>query len=199
MKNYSLRNEKIKYIQAIATSLGDHLTEVFENGYEQGYADGDSEQEYEDIKQACYEAGLNDAWELVKRIESVPRDGGLTNKQIGEVFGECWSAASLYRQFSALEALDLYKRWEEKHKAQEIKVGDIVDVKYRDQNMFSESYKAVVIGIDTDKGLWVTDEHGASFVINPGRYIGDEAYITVTPTGRHIDMFKILKEVRGEA
>lgn len=196
MKNYSLRNEKIKYIQAIATSLEDHLTEVFENGYEQGYADGDSEQEYEDIKQACYENGLNDAWELVKRIESVPRDGGLTNKQIGEVFGECWSAASLYRQFSALEALDLYKRWEEKHKAQEIKVGDIVTV-YDTQN--KDSYQALVTDIDADRGLWIIEDGGASTVIEPNTYIGDDVERIITPTGRSVDMDKILKQVRGEA
>jgi rubrerythrin len=40
VKDYSLRNEKSRYIRALATSLHEHITELFDNGYDQGYEDG---------------------------------------------------------------------------------------------------------------------------------------------------------------
>ena len=117
MKDYSLRNDIIKKIHALATSIGEHMTELFENGYDQGYEDGKADTPFTDTKEAekkAYKRGLNDAWKLVKRIESTPEDGGLTNKQIVEVFGQYWSSFELYRAFSVEEAMDLMKAYEDK-------------------------------------------------------------------------------------
>lgn len=105
------------------------LIKAYHGGYEDGYKNGKSVVSIPEIAkrdiETAYDKGLNDAWELVKRIESTPEDGGLTNEQIAEVFGQYWSSFELYNSFSAEEALDLYKRWEDKQKQDaEIKVGD---------------------------------------------------------------------------
>ena len=72
MKDYSLMNDKIKLIHVTATSLGEHITELFENGYEQGYADAKSELGQKAIDLAheesdrAYQQGLDDAREEAK-------------------------------------------------------------------------------------------------------------------------------------
>lgn len=71
MKDYSLRNEKIKLIHALATSIGEHMTELFENGYDQGYEDGKAATPFTDTEEAektAYEQGLNDAINYIKEI-----------------------------------------------------------------------------------------------------------------------------------
>lgn len=102
--------------------------------YDKGYKDGTKEKlanamiyDHEEAEKKAYDKGLSDAWDLVKRIESTPEDGGLTNKQIVEVFGQYWSSFELYRAFSVEEAMDLMKAYEDKQKQDaEIKVGDEV-------------------------------------------------------------------------
>ena len=39
-KDYSLRNENIKWINALSKTVGEHMTELFECGYNQGFDDG---------------------------------------------------------------------------------------------------------------------------------------------------------------
>lgn len=91
--------------------------QAYQNGYIYGYENGKAETLFTDTEEAekkAYNRGLNDAWKLVKRIESTPEDGGLTNKQIVEVFGQYWSSFELYRAFSVEEAMDLMKAYEDK-------------------------------------------------------------------------------------
>lgn len=84
------------------------------------------------ITESEYRRGLEDAWSAVSRIESYPSNGGLTNSQIAEVFGECFSADELYNKFSAEEAMDLLNRWEKKQKADpDIKVGDVLKSSFK--------------------------------------------------------------------
>ena len=106
----------------------DNMNEqAYKQGYKQGYVygkqdgyeDGKADTPFTDTEEAekkAYDRGLNDAWELVKRIESTPEDGGLTNKQILEVFGQYWSSFELYGAFSVEEAMNLMKAYEDKQK-----------------------------------------------------------------------------------
>lgn len=116
--------------------------------YDKGYKDGKADTPFTDTEEAekkAYNKGLNDAWELVKRIESTPEDGGLTNKQIVEVFGQYWSSFELYRMFSPGEAMNLMKAYEDKQKQDaEIKVGDEI--------VYSDGIKGVVVGISNTVG-----------------------------------------------
>lgn len=135
----------------------------------------------------AYDKGLNEAWELVKRIESTPEDGGLMNEQIAEVFGQYWSSFELYNSFSAEEALDLYKRWEDKQKQDaEIKVGDEVYLSDENHtrvvtNIFEDSEGVMAVQL-SENGRWVADPI-------------EELH----KTGRHFDAIaEVLAELRGK-
>lgn len=161
-----------------------------EKAYLKGYEDGknaimnESEKiTTKDISDA-YNKGLADVWKLVKHIESVPERGGLTNEQIAEVFGQYWSSYTLYNEFTAEEALDLYRRWE-KRKQNEIKVGDEV---YSDA--FEE--KGIVTHITADKVSCVCIICNGSTMMKVGLH-------GLHKTGRHFDAIaEVLAELRGE-
>lgn len=163
---------------------------VYRKGYKNGYKDGKNVVEIPEIAKRdisdAYNKGLNDAWKLVKRIESTPEDGGLTNKQIAEVFGQYWSSFELYNSFSAEEVLDLYKRWEDKQKQDaEIKVGDEV---------YSDAFddKGIVTHITADKVSCVCIICNGSTMMRVGLH-------GLHKTGRHFDAIaEVLAELRGE-
>ena len=159
--------------------------EIYLEGYNAGYGDGKSVVEMPEIDKRdiadAYNKGLNDAWELVKRIESIPDKGGLTNAQIEEVFGRYWTSYSLYNEFSADEALDLYKRWEDKQKQYAIQVGDEV---------YSDTFD--------DKGI-VTHITADICIICNGSTMMKVGTNGLHKTGRHFDAIaEVLAELRGE-
>lgn len=160
--------------------------------YDKGYKDGTKEKlanamiyDHEEAEKKAYDKGLSDAWDLVKRIESTPEDGGLTNKQIVEVFGQYWSSFELYRAFSVEEAMDLMKAYEDKQKQDaEIKVGDEV---------YSDAFddKGIVTHITTDKVSCVC-------IICNGFTTMKVGLCGLHKTGRHFDQIaEVLAELRG--
>lgn len=122
MKDYSLRNEKSRLIQASATSLHEHITELFENGYDQGYADAKFELGQNAIDLAheesdrAYQQGLEDAWEAAKKIH----DGQIPYKVFGlDKTGNGFTYASPLNwgeNMSSSEAIAKIKEYEEKQK-----------------------------------------------------------------------------------
>ena len=155
-----------------------------DDAYNRGYKDAEKKHNSDLDYKAGLEDGRMEAWELVKRIESVPDKGGLTNAQIEEVFGRYWTSYSLYNEFSADEALDLYRQWEDRQKHDaEIKVGDevVIDDKGR---------KAVVSRV-LDNGLYNI------VFFNGDTNCVDRCFIA--KTGRHFDAIaEVLAELGGE-
>ena len=50
-----------------------------------------------------------------------------------------------------------------------------------------------------DKGLWIFDENACNTVIEPNRYIGEEADIEVRKTGRTFPQIaEVLEQLKGE-
>jgi hypothetical protein len=72
-----------------------------------------------------YNKGLNDAWELAKKIEISSYDGGYTGKELMEMFGTI-SFNKIFADLTPQEALAKVKEYEERN---EIKVGDVVKSK----------------------------------------------------------------------
>ena len=118
MKDYSLRNEKSRLIKATATSLHEHITELFENGYDQGYEDGQNAMihDHEVAEKKAYEDGMNVAWEVARKLVH-PRLGGYTEEQKQRIFGEYVSSDSILRNFTASEAIAKIKEYEDKQKS----------------------------------------------------------------------------------
>lgn len=73
----------------------------------------------------AYNKGLDDAWELAKKIVLPDHLGGYTVDELKDIFGKN-TFASLMNTFSPQEALAKVKAYEERN---EIKVGDVVEFK----------------------------------------------------------------------
>lgn len=69
--------------------------------------------------------GLNDAWELARKITLSTSDGGYSCEELENIFGYR-SPASIFKAFTPQEALAKVKAYEERNK---IKVGDVIRLK----------------------------------------------------------------------
>ena len=105
--------------------------------YEQGYSDGKGQKWTEEqlkTESEMYAKGLEDAWECARKIvcPSDCYEGGLAG-HVKEIFGyEEYLSRGIFKDFSASEAVDKIKEYEEKQKQtnDEIKVGDEVTYGY---------------------------------------------------------------------
>jgi len=103
-------------------ALEDRERSGYLKGYAKGHADGKALLVQKDPQEAAIELlqangwmidhdkkmmdmGLEAAWEAVKRIESLPEDGGLTNEEIADVFDQYVDSFHLYRKFDVHEAI----------------------------------------------------------------------------------------------
>ena len=105
-----------------------------------------------------YEDGLNDVWELAKRIVCLPSDGGEPGEWLENVFGNSVPAIVM-KNYSASEAITKIKEYEEKQKKAEIHVGDEIYSELTDS-------KAVVQRIDAWNRYQCFTDEGAQFVID---------------------------------
>lgn len=83
-------------------------------------------EESENARNKTYEDGLNEAWELARRIVCLPEDGGETVKWLEDTFGTARTHL-VFRKYSASEAIDAI----EKYESERFNVGD--EVKYRSE------------------------------------------------------------------
>lgn len=80
-------------------------------------------EEQKNIDEA-YQRGLTDAWETARKIVLSVDDGGLSVYDVSKIFGD-ESSHYVLKNYSAAEAIEKLKTFEEKQKADaEIKVGD---------------------------------------------------------------------------
>lgn len=120
--------------------------EEIDNTYELKYRNWHGDEEFTnfvtvDVLHApdeLYNKGLNDAWELAKKIVKSPNKGGYKANELAEIFGI--SDKPVLDAYTPQEALAKVKEYEERN---EIKVGDVV--KYR-CNGCSESIITGVVG-----------------------------------------------------
>lgn len=99
--------------------------ELIEQAYQRGYKAGENSQ-IDECAKALDEAviaGRDEAWEAAKKIDSYCGN----NKPLDEMFGE-HGIADIKRHFTASEAIEKLRKYEEKKKQEkdEIKVGDEV-------------------------------------------------------------------------
>lgn len=87
-----------------------------------------------------YNRGLNDAWELAKKIVLPDHLGGYTVDELKDIFGKN-TFAPLMNTFTPQEALAKVKAYEEEQ--DEIKVGDVIKLR----NWYTES---IVTRVDGD-------------------------------------------------
>jgi len=130
-----------------------------------------------ELQDEAYQAGLNDAWEAMKKIALGSEDGALTTHQLKEIFGT-YFVSEIIRERTAQEAIDKIKTYEDK-RSDRIEVGDIVDV-YGNLGVVTYMYelKACVMMIeDGSSGNWNLGE--------------------CKKTGKHYDIQSILEAMKS--
>lgn len=131
-----------------------------------------------ELQDEAYQRGLDDAWKLAEDV--------LYNR--GNVLDimRCATVGAAFDKYSAGQAMDMLKAYEEKQKADdEIKVGD--EVTHKSDSVV---WKAVCIQIDGDgRHMNLMGHTGAV-----GYYPVDD----FKKTGRHYDIDKILEAIKHD-
>jgi hypothetical protein len=124
-----------------------------------------------EIKEA-YNKGLNDAWELARKVALDNYEGAYSVKGLKNIFGFS-SLQGVFRYCSIQEALAKLEAYEKEQA--EIKVGDVVEV---------NGYKFLVTTVANDH-INLIDSNG----------ITTWTTSTCKKTGKHIDIQKILEQI----
>lgn len=115
-----------------------------------------------------YEQGLNDAWELARKIAVNPVDGGYSISELRDIFG-IKSITNIICDLTAKEAISKIEDYENK----EIKVGDVVE---------NSGIEAIVTAV-YPKGLNIICKDGSGTFWEKKQ---------CKNTGKHIDISSIL-------
>ncbi len=94
-----------------------------------------------------YQKGLDDAWEMARKIVISPFDGGMNIDDLVQCFGEL-SYSRLFRS-PASEAKAKYDAWKEKKEQEEqIHVGDVVETVYGNYVILRDSGNGFFLGME---------------------------------------------------
>lgn len=193
-----MSKETISQTEGLCKEVATCVRNAYDRGYKQGFKDGNYDKEF--FYNLNFEHGTNkglDAWECARKIVGDVLEPHFKSAYMVDIF-RCESAITAMTNNSASEAMAKIKEYEEKQKQDEdeIEVGDEILI-HNIQD--AETYKAVVMDIDMDKGLWIFDENACNTVIEPNRYIGEEADIEVRKTGRtYPQIAEVLEQMKGE-
>lgn len=126
---------------------------------------------------SAYNKGMNDAWEIAKKLYLNKKNGGLSNAEVEEIFGQL-TTSEIFLQYTPQEIKPKIEAWE-KAKA-EIKVGDVV--MDTEDNVF-----CVLQKLKHNKYALLNNKGNHSYL--PGSEL--------TKTGRTIDIASLLEQIGG--
>ena len=121
-----------------------------------------------------YNRGLNDAWELARKIADIS-----TTKERADIFGYCCdgiTVSDILRDFTPQQAIAKLEAYE---KSKQIQVGDVV---------YANGVQGVVIDIISDDDCYIYDENGCIEVVK---------FEKINKTGRTVDIEHLLEQIRG--
>lgn len=149
-------------------TIGDDEVELLNSDY--------INEHYGDLQDIAYQAGLEDAWELMHKIAFYKDPHVLIDAFGATTWGE------LLENNTPQEAIAKLRAYEEKQ--DEIKIGDEVTPKSKDAD-----WKGIVIGI----------EGGEAQVMTPDGYSCGYPLDIMKRTGRHFpEVADLLKKMKGE-
>lgn len=166
---------------------GDYVNENFGELQNESYEVGRKVGQEEAIKWSrqnemdMYNAGLNDAWELARKIVLDEIDGGMSVKDFYNIFDKTMGDEDVLKKFTPKEVIAKLEAYEKSK--DEIKVGDVVDTKNEFQG----------IGVVT-----YLENNWANLVHNDGLFSTGVPTDTLTKTGKHINISALLEEIGEE-
>ena len=128
----------------------------------------------DELKQAEYNRGLQDAWELAKKLWLPSNYGGIPHTEILKIFKcDYYVIAENYTPHEAFAKLEAYEKEQE-----QIKVGDVVEYN----------------GID---GLFIVTgrDNTFAYILDGKGNVEEVALETLTRTGKHFDVASMLLEI----
>ena len=144
--------------------------------------DGDYVNEnFGELQDESYVAGLNDAWDLAKKIILDEFNGGMSVKDFYNIFDKTMGDEDVLKKFTPKEVLAKLEAYEKSK--DEIKVGDVVAT----DNEFQG------IGVVTH-----LENNWANLVHNDGLFSTGVPTDTLTKTGKRIDIPAMLEEICEE-
>ena len=103
------------------------ISSAYKKGYEEGYDHGNQLAPVD-----FYERGLNDAWECARKIGTEIKDGGIDIYTLKEIFGKEATTVSIFRDYSAKEAIAKINTYEDKQKDDGFTVRDLIESDLKD-------------------------------------------------------------------
>lgn len=163
--------------------------DCWSDGYFDGFDDGKKQakvqaeldvcHDIEAVARGNYQKGLDDAWEVARKIVAFD---GLGVDGLMDCFGDNTFRNGILN-YSASEAIDKIREYEKKKKAEaEIEIGD--EIKGSEGDIY------VVVGIDDSNGtLDILNASGVDFGIDPQKF---------KKTGQHFpEIVNVLKAMKG--
>ncbi len=132
-----------------------------------------------ELQDKAYQRGLDEAWEAAKKVALYADGGGLSIEELNEIF-DCATIQQVFRKYTLSEVIAKLKAYEKKQKADELKVGDIVD-------WSGEKYIVSYIYDDGCTDLIYLECGSVCESVSPDCF---------TRTGKHYDITKILEEMK---
>lgn len=162
------------------------IIEKFENPYEE--IEKMAKGLVEEVKDREYERGMEDCWEMVKKIELAVVEGGLTTVELLDIFGT-YVSSEILNNNSAKEAKEKIDNYI-KNKNAEFHVGDeVIDLLTNKKYVFVNFVYSGKITTPAEMLIRVIGSDGISWVTDLLRF---------KKTGRHFDeaeeLFKKMKE-----
>lgn len=131
------------------------------------------------LQDEAYKHGMNDTWELAKKISMHKSDGGIPADELKRIFNEEY-IAKIYKNNTVHQAKAKIEAWE-KSKA-EIKVGDIVEIDSE------RTIPLVVSYVDNDGFCYMLNKKGKMRIAQKKNLV---------KIGRTIDIASVLEQIGG--
>ena len=110
-------------IEGLIGNVKESIRNAYDKGYKQGFNDGNCNKEFYcnlNFEHGTHK-GLDDVWELVRKLRHPSYEGTYSDDEKRDIFGYV-SADSILTHLSASEAIQKVKEYEEKQKADSNKV-----------------------------------------------------------------------------
>lgn len=148
------------------------IKEVYDSGVIIAFGKAYFALEHIDVEKT-YSDGLNDAWELAKKIVMGVEDGGFDSQEVIDVFGK--NRYYSFKDFTAEEALAKIEAYEKK---ESVCVGDVVEC---------NGFKGVVLHFFHNGSLNIVYENGIIETLTSAQ--------ECKKTGKHIDIKSLLRQI----
>ena len=124
--------------------------------------------------------GQNEAWELAKKINCQPINGGFKRSEFEEIFGYDY-ISDIFKKYTYTETAKKVAEWEKTK--EKVKVGDVLE------DIYNSNVKCIITNLYPNNKAYLVFDDGTA---------GINELDNFKKTGRHIDIDSFLKQIGDE-